>query len=314
VLCIFVILGCSKKEEAAGGAAEKSNKEESRVHHGTTGEFIIKLDAETQNVLGVQTAALQAAQMGKEIRAFGRALDPSPLASLVAEVTTAQTASAASQAELQRLKTLAAQNNASARALQAGEAAAAKDSAQADSARLRLQATWGASLADRQDLARLVQSLGRLEAVLVQLNLHPDETMKEMPAGARLMTAAAETNPLEAKFLGPAPSVDPQVQGQGLLFLLTPNPSHLAPGASVTGLIAVPGDVQSGVALPREALIRYNAGTWVYVQTSAEEFRRTEVHLETPVANGWFIREGLKPDEKVVITGAQQLLSEELKE
>src|SRR5438552_7404560 len=94
-LCIFLILGCSRKQEPAGGAAEKSNKEESRVHHGTNGEVIIKLDAETQKLMGLQTAPLQAAQMGKEVMAFGRALDPSPLASLVAEVTTAQTASAA---------------------------------------------------------------------------------------------------------------------------------------------------------------------------------------------------------------------------
>src|SRR5437763_1943041 len=46
VLWFFLILGCAKKQEPAGGAAEKSNKEESRVHHGTNREASIKLDDE----------------------------------------------------------------------------------------------------------------------------------------------------------------------------------------------------------------------------------------------------------------------------
>jgi len=175
-------------------------------------------------------------------------------------------------------------------------------------------ATWGASIADRQDLTGFVQSLGKLETALIQLNLPPDETLKDVPSSARIMTVAAETNPLEAKFLGPAASVDPQVQGQGLLFLLSPNPTHVAPGASVTGFIAVPGEKVPGLELPRDAIIRYNGTAWVYVQTAEEEFRRTEVHLETPLPNGWFIREALKPSDKVVTTGAQQILSEELKD
>ena len=314
-LCFFLITGCSGKKEAPAGApAEKADKEESRVHRGTNGEVIVKLDAETQKFMGLQTAALQPAQISKEIKAFGRALDPSSLVSAVAEVVTAQAASAASQAELQRVKTLATQNNASARALQTAEATAVRDSAQAGSARLRLMATWGASIADRQDLTGFVQSLGKLETALIQLNLPPDETLKDVPSGARIMTVAAETNPLEAKFLGPAASVDPQVQGQGLLFLLSPNPTHVAPGASVTGFIAVPGEKVPGLELPRDAIIRYNGTAWVYVQTAEEEFRRTEVHLETPLPNGWFIREALKPSDKVVTTGAQQILSEELKD
>jgi hypothetical protein len=306
-------IGCSKKEPAAA-AAEKADKEESRVHRSTNGEVIIKVDAETQKLMGLKTAPLEAAQLGKEVKGFGRALDPSPLASLVAEVATARTANTASQAELERVKTLAGQDNASARTLQAAEAAAARDRTQAESAQLRLLANWGGSIAEQQDLPALVQSLGKLEAVLVQLNVHPDEALKEMPSAARLMTAASETNLVEAKFLGLAPAADPQVQGQGFLFLVRPNPSHLVPGTSLAGLISIPGEKEAGIALPREAIVRYNGAAWVYVQTSADEFRRTEVNLEKPLPQGWFLHEGLKPEDKVVVTGAQQLLSEELKE
>jgi hypothetical protein len=65
--------------------------------------------------------------------------------------------------------------------------------------------------------------------------------------------------------------------------------------------------------VPREALVRFEGGAWVYVQTGEETFRRSLVTLDVPLENGWFIQGTLKPGDQVVITGAQQLLSEELK-
>jgi hypothetical protein len=67
------------------------------------------------------------------------------------------------------------------------------------------------------------------------------------------------------------------------------------------------------VAVPRSAVLRFNGATWVYRQTSDETFERLEVALDRPLENGWFVREGLKPGEKLVTVGAQQILSEELK-
>jgi hypothetical protein len=317
--CILWILvwvlasGCSQKsaESAAPAAAEK--KEESRVSHGTNGETIIKLDVETQKLMGLQTAALSSAQLSPEIKAFGRVLDTTPLASLVADLTAANAASQASQAELERLKALAAQNNASARALQAAEAAAVRDAAQTEAIRLKLAAGWGDAIATRKDLPAFVRSLGSLERALVQLNLSADQSLNHEPTVAQIVNLLVEAKPLEAQFISRAASVDPQVQGQGFLFLISPNPSRLAPGAAVTGFIDVPGEKQAGVAVPRNAIVRQNGTAWVYVQTAAETFQRTEVKLERPLEDAWFAREGLKPETKVVTTGAQQLLSEEFK-
>jgi len=85
------------------------------------------------------------------------------------------------------------------------------------------------------------------------------------------------------------------------------------PRSAVTGFLGLPGEAQSGVRVPREAVVRFNGTTWVYVQTGDDTFQRTEVALDRPLANGWFVRAGLKPQDKVVSAGAQQLLSEELK-
>jgi hypothetical protein len=314
-VAVVLLAGCSPsgKEPAAAAPPAKPAEPESHVKRGTNGEVIITLDAATQKTMGLQTAALASAKLKPEVKAYGRVLDASPLASLVTELKVARSASAASEAELTRLKTLAGQNNASERALQTTEAAAARDRAQVESARLRLVSAWGTAIAERGDLAAFAESLVSLSKVLVELDLPPGAGGNATPTGARLVALGAEDKPIEAQLLGPAMAVDPQMQGRGYLFLVTSNPSRLAPGAALTGFLSLPGDEQSGVTLPREAVVRFNGAAWVYVQTGEDAFQRTEVALDRPLEQGWFVREGLKPGDKVVTVGAQQLLSEELK-
>jgi hypothetical protein len=313
VAALMTACSPSNKETPAAAPPAKPAEPESRVKHGTNGEVVITLEAATQKVMGLQTTALAPARLSPEVKAYGRVLDASPLVSLVAELTVAQAASEASQAELKRLKTLAAQNNASERALQSATAAAIRDQAQVESTRLRMLAGWGSVIAGRDNLPAFVQSLGSLASVLVELDLPAGEAASTMPTGARLMTLADDSKPIEARLIGPATTVDPQMQGRGFLFLVAPNPSRLAPGAAVSGFLGLPGEEQSGIAVPRDAVIRFNGATWIYLQTGEDTFQRTEVALDRPLDNGWFVREGLKPQDKVVTVGAQQLLSEELK-
>jgi len=303
---------CSKKSTESA-VPEKEQKEESRVKHSAKGDTTITLDVPTQQLMGLQTTALAAAQLSPEVKAYGNVLSVAAIASQVADFGAAQATSQASAAELQRLKALAGQNNASQRALQAAEATAARDQAQLESARIRLAGTLGIPLATRPDLPGLIQSLVSLSNALVQLNLTADETLSAMPSAARILTLATNNSPVDASFLGPAPAVDPQLQGRGFLFLVTSNSAGLLPGAAVTGYILLPGETQQGVNLPRAAIVRYKGAAWVYRQTSEDTFERVEVHLAAPLQDGWFVREGLKPNDKVVTAGAQLLLSEELK-
>ncbi len=310
-----LLVGCSKqaKEQTAAPAAEKNAEPESWVKRGTNGGVVITLDAATQKIMGLQVAPLAPAQLNPQVKGYGRVLDVSLLASTVADLTTAQAASAASRAELQRLKTLAAQNNASERALQAAEAAAVRDQAQTESVRLKLLSNWGSAIAERQDLPSFVQALGSLASALVEIDLPAGASVNSPPTGARLFSLADANKPIEARFLGPAPVADPQMQGRGFLFLVDPNSSRLVPGAAVEASLTLPGEPQNGVLLPREAVVRFSGTTWTYLQTAPEAFQRVEVPLGQPLEKGWFVSEGLKPQDKIVITGAQQLLSEELK-
>jgi hypothetical protein len=61
-------------------------------------------------------------------------------------------------------------------------------------------------------------------------------------------------------------------------------------------------------------VVRTEGAGWVYVLNSAgDAFTRVEVALDRPAEAGWFVTRGLSAGQYVVVTGAQQLLSIELK-
>jgi hypothetical protein len=314
-----LLCGCARKQEEPSKEGKETKPEpatetESRVKRGTNGQVTVTLDVNVQTIIGLRTEALTATDLSPELKAYGRVLDPGPLGAAVAEWVTAEAASQTSRAELTRLKTLAAQNNASERALQTAQATAVRDQAQLQAVRLRLMSSWGGAISQRDDLPDFAQSLGTLGSALVQLEVPAGQAVSAAPVSARLITLGNETNVVPAQWLGPAPSVDPQMQGRGFLFLVRPNPWGLAPGAAVTGWIQLPGEPRHGVSLPREAAIWFNGASWIYVQVSQESFERRQVSLGTPLEAGWFVPIGLKPGDRVVTVGAQQLLSEELKD
>ncbi len=303
------------QQKHSGPEAKEEKKEEKKevsfVQHATNGETYLKLDQETQSRMGLKTAPLDAAQLKPEVQGYGRVLDPTPLAALLVETANARAALEASTKEFERLKTLAQNQNASARALETAEAAMKRDQIALDSVQPRLLLGWGKAIASQADLPAFVRSLAAHDTALVRVDLPLGQSLQAPPVGGRLAALTSPEALADGQFLGPAPSADPQLQSQGFLFLQKTNP--LPPGAAVAAWLSVPGEVESGVTVPREALLRHEGGVFVYVQTAEDTFARKEIELDRPAEKGWFVHEGLKPKDKVVVVGAQQLLSEELK-
>jgi len=302
----------SPEAPAAKTEPAAETKETSFVHHGTNGETFLKLERSVQTRMGLQTAPLAAVSLRPEIKAYGRVLDPAPLGALITELAGAQNALQASTREFERLKTLNAQNqNASARALETAEAAMRKDRILLDSIGPRLLLGWGKAVASQPDLPAFFRALAVQEAALIRVDLPLGTSLAAPPTRGRLAAIALPDDLHEAQFLGPAPSADAQMQAQGFLFLQKTNP--LPPGAAVVAWLTVPGESQSGVVVPRESLLRHEGGVFVYLQTGDDTFVRKEVVLERPLDTGWLVREGLQAQDKVVVVGAQELLSEEFK-
>lgn len=297
------------KSEPAKDA--KDAKPESRLSRDTNGNVVVKLDQETQKLIGLKAEALTAAQLTPEIKAYGRVLDPAPLAALITELATAQAAYAASSNELARLKALSASGNASARALQAAEASELHDQLQMQSARDRLVMAWGKWVVEQPDLPAFVQTLTGLDNALIRLDLSAGQRLPAHALGARVVALSGHA--AEADVLGRALGVDPQTQGQGIMLQVKTNDTRFLVGESVTGFLKTAGDPFNGVIIPRSAMVQTDGATWIYVQSADEQFTRKQVALDHPVEDGWFITNGVVAGEKVVVTGAQSLLSEELK-
>jgi multidrug efflux pump subunit AcrA (membrane-fusion protein) len=293
-------------------AKEESKAETSRLKHGTNGETIVTLDAKTQKRIGLKVANPAAAQWQPEVTGYGRVLDPAPLAALMTDLVQAHVAMETSQGEFERLRTLAEQNNASVRALQAAEAAAKRDQVQVDSLRTKLALGWGKAILEREDPPTFVRSLTTGEHTLVRIDLPAGESLKPPPASVRLVSLGESEPPVAADFFDTTATVDPQTQGQGFLLLLAGKPSGFSPNAAVTGYVKVPGDSLNGVTVPRDAVIRHQGKAWIYVQSGDEEFTRREVSLDHPTESGWFVPSGVTDKDRIIVGGAQTILSIEL--
>ncbi|HZL79499.1 MAG TPA: hypothetical protein VFC17_11660 [Candidatus Limnocylindrales bacterium] len=301
------------KEREKEGETEKVVAAKSRVRLGTNGEAILTLDAETQKRIALRVEPVSPARMDPELKGYGRVLDPAPLASLAADLDSARTALAASQKEFERLKSLNEQKNASDRALQVAEVTTRREQIQTEALHAQLVLTWGKAIAEQPDLTAFVHSLISLGSVVVRIDLPAGEVLSAVPVSARVFTSNAESNAISAEFLGPAPNIDPQTQGQGLLFFVKTNPTRLVPGTAVEGYLRLPGENLNGFIIPDSAVVRFADQGWIYLQTGQETFTRQKISLDHPQESGWFVQEGINTNARVVVSGAQALLSEEQK-
>jgi hypothetical protein len=89
--------------------------------------------------------------------------------------------------------------------------------------------------------------------------------------------------------------------------------NELRAGMQVNATTATSSKKSSGVIVPNNAIIWYAGKPWVYQKTEADQFSRMPIHTDIEVEDGWFYQGQLKPNDKVVISGAQLLLSEEFK-
>jgi hypothetical protein len=305
-----LLTACSKSGEANEG--EKPKAEEPHVKRDARGEIIVTLDLEAQKRIGLKVERPAATQWQPEVKGYGHVLDPAPLVSLMAELAPAHVAAETSQREFERLKTLAEQNNASVRALQAAESMAKRDQLLVESLRTKLILGWGNAVLERDDPPAFVKSLASREQALVRVDMPAGESLSRPPLSARLISLGDSEHAVASEFFDTAPVVDPQTQGQGFLFLVGGKLSGFSPNAAVTAYLRIPGDSLKGVRVPSSSVVRYQGKGWVYVQTGEKEFARREIPLDRPGAGGWFISSGVTDKDRVVASGAQTILSEEL--
>jgi multidrug efflux pump subunit AcrA (membrane-fusion protein) len=299
----------AKTEE---GAAPEEEKPEA---------FTVALEKEKWKALGVEKDTPEAAELRPRRISFGRVLDPTPLVTLDDDLASAEAALAASRAEYERSqKLLAAGENTSRKNAETAEAQFRADEIKASGLQRRALLEWGPAFAVSDPGARrtLIDKLVKGSVSLVRLDLLPGDALPEEPKRAVLLALGREKEPIVTDSIAAAADVDPKTQAQGYLLRVENAPFPLRPGMALTGWLELPEAPRAGFAVPRSAVLRHDGRTWVYVQEEEEKFLRKPVTLDSPLEGekGWFVdgqTGGIGPDDLLVVTGAESLLSEELK-
>lgn len=143
--------------------------------------------------------------------------------------------------------------------------------------------------------------------------------------GAGSPAAGQTSEPgVRAALVGPDVAVDTLTRAPVFLYRLEHAWLGARPGLPVVALLPDRRSRVDGILIPTNAAVQWNALVWVYVQRGPGRYVRVRVDTSTPVADGWLAppraagqaadpSAGLAVGDRLVVRGAEQLLSEEFR-
>lgn len=310
-------------EQAAEARRESPVQAPSHVTS-DNGHTVLSFDAAAQRANGIVTIVLASTKQRIQNQATGVVVQLQPLLDLKASYNTpatdllrARANARASSAEYERLRQLNQNGkNASDKALEAARATAESDAALVQNAQQAitvLKATsllrWGPVVAGWVE-----GNSPQLDALLMQrmFLLQVTSTTTGPFAAPKMATVQyPDGTHTTARFVSVLPQLDPRLQVPSLLYEIAAHPG-LVPGINLSVFLPS-GQERTGVVIPSSAVVWSQGSAWCYVEESPGKFVRTSVQTGNPDAHGWFVTEGVRPGARIVTSGAQTLLSEELR-
>jgi multidrug efflux pump subunit AcrA (membrane-fusion protein) len=293
------------------------------------GRAVVRVSRASQGASGIAVQPLKPASSEDVLEVYGAVLGIQPLLELrgrylaaLGEVRARQAAERAARTEYERMKLLYQDDrNVSEQALRAAESRFHSESAQlassqaaVDALDAELRSAWGDVIAGwtRNADSPMLKALLDRRSHLIQVSF-PFDVPASSAARGQLsvapITGRDKTRP--ARYVSEAPQSEAVLPGQTYFYLV--DGGDLRSGTRVVARVGL-GGKESGVLVPSAAVVWHAGKSWVYVQQEDERFDRFPVAAARDLGNGWFQPAGeLKPGDKVVVSGAQLLLSEELK-
>lgn len=270
----------------------------------------VTLTAEQIQKLGLQTAILQPAEFGEEAVGYGTVIPHEAIAQSAAELVTAEATEEQSRAALQRTRRLSGTAGAlSADVEESSARQAAVDAAALTLARQRLSATYGQKPPwSNGGNSALLNSLAGGDTQLVRVTFPLGALPAAAPQtlrGARLGAASGPSWKMTT--IWPAPA-DANVPGRSFFALLRDGDAGEGERILVSASL---GERQTGVVIPRAAVLINDSKYWCYVQQKPARFVRVEIGTDKPFDDGYFVTEGVKAGDTIVTEGAAQLLAQE---
>ncbi len=307
--------------------ADDDDKQATQKVQRLAGQTVIKLDDKAQQYSGLQTLKLKPATYQAEFTAYGKVLAIQPLLELrhryltaISERNAAQAKFKQSEQSINRQQTLYREGISAKRNLEVQQAQWQIDRAQLEASHFQdqlikeeAQQLWGKSLSayalasDTKKLDALLSGQQKLLQITLPSNQQLSDDTKTILIAATGNRGKAES----AELISVAPQTD--VSSQGSSYFFKTQAKNLGIGMTVTAWIPEQNAPMAGVIIPKSALLWSMDQAFVYVKTDEETFSRRLIDHYSISNDGYFVSEALKPDEELVITGGQMLLSEEMR-
>ena len=323
--CLTVVLlgGCKNRPDKDDEDRQVQAKKGPPQISTENGQTALTLDVPTQKRLGLEVATLASTVTREQATLPCVVLSVQELAASrnsyiasQAQVQKARVAVDVARKEYIRLKTLFEENqNISEKSLQSAEGTLEANEAdvRATEQQQALQESvtrqdWGGVAAKwvAEGSPELQRILDQSE-MLVQLTMSsgasyeaPEMISLDLPGGSRT----------EATFVSTFPKVDARIQGRSFLYRAHVRPG-LTPATNLVAHLSV-GRPMKGMIVPTSAVVWAEGKAWAYQQTATDRFARRPVPTDFPLESGFFVTEQFSPGDKLVMQGAQALLSEEL--
>jgi len=292
------------------------------------GRAVVRVPAESQKASGIATQSLKAGRSEAAIEVYGMVMNLQPLAELrgrylaaAAEAQALRAAVAAAESEYQRMEMLHRDDrNVSEQALKSAEAhyrteLARQAAAEQGAASIRdaMRSTWGDAITGwgtRPDSPTL-EALLQQRAFLVQLVLPYDLPKSAARGKISVAPAMARETARVARFVADSPQVDAGLPGETYFYVV--DGAGFRAGMRVAARVGLGGAPVAGVIVPGQAVVWHAGKAWAYLKRDEQTFARHEVSAAQELDGGWFNAGGFQAGDEVVVSGAQLLLSEELK-
>lgn len=283
------------------------------------------LDASAQKKADIATAPLVHVFRTNHIRAYGRVISIKGLSSLEslyavagAKVENAKTTLHVSQMEYARLKNLYEHNQSSSlKDLQLAQSTWNQDKVDLRTAQTQQMALRGAAL---QQWGKVISNwvftgstdylklINRRDA-LVQVTLPAGGKIEAMPREITIKPTGLGR--FKARFVSVSPSTDPQIQGLSYFYIVSNRSGQVRTGMNAS--VFVPeGPPIGGFLIVSSAVVWQDAEPFVFVQTGAENFEARPIGANIPVVGGYLVIKGFSLGDRIVVEGAQTLLSQAL--
>lgn len=337
IIVLFWLLVFYGKDEYEELGAELDEEVETRSlisehDNADPGVATLLLPVALQKQSGLQFTRLQVTTYQASSAAFGSVESIDSLVELrtryfaaLADGNVIRTNIASAEQNYQRLKLLNQDDkNVSDRVVQEAEALLNSEKAKlgaastsANGMRDNIRQLWGSTLADwatQSTPNRAFQDLLQHRHVLLRVTL-PFDVVPDKNTVLSITPMGAVSQPVQADFISEAALTDNGMQGKTYYYRAPAG--SLRTNMRVSARLDTQDKVTTGVIVPHQAVVWYANQAWVYQKVEDEKFVRklinTDVEIESEAISGWYNTTHVAENDEIVVSGAQLLLSEELK-